>query len=139
MGPHSNHVLDMLRFPYFSLALCALLALAAGPALAAPSFASLDQNHDGHITKKELYGQIHNYSRWDRNDNGLIERSEFEQSPFKQKKFSDWDANGHGEIDSKEFYDDVFRDYDRDRNRRWTPREYNEARNAGVFKKSTGS
>lgn len=123
----------MPRITYFSPALFALLALAAAPAFAAPSFDSLDRNHDGHITKKELYGQIHDYSNLDRNDNGLIERSEFEQSPFKAKKFSDWDANGDGEIDSKEFYDDVFRDYDKDRNGRWTRREYREARDAGVF------
>ncbi|MES1938084.1 hypothetical protein [Salinisphaera hydrothermalis] len=118
---------------FFYLALPMLLIMAAGPALAAPSFDSLDRNHDGHIKKEELYGQIHDYARWDRNDNGLIERNEFERLPFKKQQFSDWDRNGDGEIDSKEFYDGVFRAYDRDRNGRWTRREYREARANGLF------
>lgn len=120
-------------FRFSCLAVPALLIITAGPALAAPSFDSLDRNHDGHIKKEELYGQIHDYAKWDRNHNGLIEHSEFDRLPFKKQQFSDWDSNGDGEIDSREFYDDVFREYDRDRNGRWTRREYREARDNGLF------
>ncbi|HET7315552.1 hypothetical protein [Salinisphaera sp.] len=123
----------MFRFSSFGIALAAILAASAGPALAAPSFDSLDHNHDGHIKKEQLYGQIKDFSRWDSNDNGMIERDELAQSKYHDAKFDDWDRDGDGEIDSKEFYDGIFSKYDSDKNGRWARREYNDARDAGLF------
>ncbi|HET7313689.1 hypothetical protein [Salinisphaera sp.] len=109
------------------------LALTATTAFGA-TFAEMDSNNDGKVTRDEYFGTISDwgtYSDWDSNGDGLINQSEFDAAPF-DGDYVYWDYNNDGYLDSYEVYNGLYATYDDNDDGYWENGEWHDFDDAGL-------
>lgn len=111
-----------------------VLALFASTGFAA-TFASLDSNDDGKVTKDEYYGTISDwgtYADWDTDSDGLLSADEFDAAPF-EGEYVYWDYNDDGYLDSFEVYNGIYATYDSNDDGYWANGEWHDFDDAGLY------
>lgn len=113
-----------------------MLSLAGGMAVA-NDYSKMDRydlDRDGTISKTEFdsyMSRTNQFSNWDRDRNGMLDQNEFPDTGVRGN-YKDYARDTNRGVSQTAMYDNIFREYDTNRDNRLDETEWNNIKRSGI-------